>query len=173
MTRGTFANVRIKNLMVPGTEGGVTSIAGEMADLNNDGLLDLVIAADPDNTGGAAAAERYQSKVFVNKGANGAKENHWLRLRFSEVNQAELIGAQVTVRERGTNKILGTRWIHSDHSYKSSGALEAHFGLGKVNKVDIEVVLPNRQRTSIKSVSASQFLDINMKTSKSSPVVAL
>src|SRR5947208_14875036 len=25
MTRGTFANVRIKNLMVPGTEGGVTS----------------------------------------------------------------------------------------------------------------------------------------------------
>src|SRR5207248_4559269 len=24
MTRGTFANVRVKNLMVPGTEGGVT-----------------------------------------------------------------------------------------------------------------------------------------------------
>src|SRR6185436_4211764 len=24
MTRGTFANVRIKNLMVPGTEGGIT-----------------------------------------------------------------------------------------------------------------------------------------------------
>jgi aconitate hydratase len=28
MTRGTFANVRIKNLMVPGTEGGVTAIRG-------------------------------------------------------------------------------------------------------------------------------------------------
>jgi aconitate hydratase len=26
MTRGTFANVRIKNLMVPGTEGGVTKL---------------------------------------------------------------------------------------------------------------------------------------------------
>jgi aconitate hydratase len=26
MTRGTFANVRIKNLMVPGTEGGVTKV---------------------------------------------------------------------------------------------------------------------------------------------------
>ena len=25
MTRGTFANVRIKNLMVPGVEGGVTN----------------------------------------------------------------------------------------------------------------------------------------------------
>jgi aconitate hydratase len=29
MTRGTFANVRIKNLMVPGTEGGVTKFNGE------------------------------------------------------------------------------------------------------------------------------------------------
>jgi aconitate hydratase len=28
MTRGTFANVRIKNLMVPGTEGGVTRYFG-------------------------------------------------------------------------------------------------------------------------------------------------
>jgi aconitate hydratase len=28
MTRGTFANVRIKNLMVPGVEGGVTKIKG-------------------------------------------------------------------------------------------------------------------------------------------------
>jgi len=31
MTRGTFANVRIKNLMVPGTEGGITKINGETA----------------------------------------------------------------------------------------------------------------------------------------------
>ncbi len=30
MTRGTFANVRIKNLMVPGVEGGVTKFNGEM-----------------------------------------------------------------------------------------------------------------------------------------------
>jgi aconitate hydratase len=31
MTRGTFANVRIKNLMVPGSEGGVTKINGASA----------------------------------------------------------------------------------------------------------------------------------------------
>jgi aconitate hydratase len=29
MTRGTFANIRIKNLMAPGTEGGVTKIGAE------------------------------------------------------------------------------------------------------------------------------------------------
>ena len=35
MTRGTFANVRIKNLMVPGTEGGVTchQPSGEQMDI--------------------------------------------------------------------------------------------------------------------------------------------
>ena len=31
MTRGTFANVRIKNLMVPGVEGGVTKYFGDDA----------------------------------------------------------------------------------------------------------------------------------------------
>src|SRR5437762_7008726 len=30
MTRGTFANVRIKNLMLPGTEGGVTRYYGSV-----------------------------------------------------------------------------------------------------------------------------------------------
>jgi aconitate hydratase len=35
MTRGTFANVRIKNLMVPGTEGGVTEVqsSGEVTSI--------------------------------------------------------------------------------------------------------------------------------------------
>ena len=33
MTRGTFANVRIKNLMVPGSEGGVTHCYGQQMDI--------------------------------------------------------------------------------------------------------------------------------------------
>ncbi len=44
MTRGTFANVRIKNLMVPGTEGGVTKYFG-------------VEAAVPSRKSSATAAE--------------------------------------------------------------------------------------------------------------------
>jgi len=35
MTRGTFANVRIKNLMVPGTEGGVTKYYGGGGDASS------------------------------------------------------------------------------------------------------------------------------------------
>jgi aconitate hydratase A / 2-methylisocitrate dehydratase len=46
MTRGTFANVRIKNLMVPGTEGGVTKYFG------------------PSRTGGSKNGEGGQMSIF-------------------------------------------------------------------------------------------------------------
>jgi aconitate hydratase len=46
MTRGTFANVRIKNLMVPGTEGGVTKYFG------------------PSRTGGSRNGEGEQMSIF-------------------------------------------------------------------------------------------------------------
>ncbi|HXL24848.1 MAG TPA: aconitate hydratase AcnA, partial [Chthoniobacterales bacterium] len=46
MTRGTFANVRIKNLIVPGTEGGVTKYFG------------------PSRTGGSANGEVEQMSIF-------------------------------------------------------------------------------------------------------------
>src|SRR5207248_40131 len=46
MTRGTFANVRIKNLMVPGTEGGVTKYFS------------------PSRTGGSKNGEAEQMSIF-------------------------------------------------------------------------------------------------------------
>src|SRR5204862_7975741 len=46
MTRGTFANVRIKNLMVPGTEGGVTKYFS------------------PSRTGGSKNGEGEQMSIF-------------------------------------------------------------------------------------------------------------
>jgi aconitate hydratase len=48
MTRGTFANVRIKNLMLPGTEGGVTKYFGSSrtgGSKNGDGELSIFDAA--------------------------------------------------------------------------------------------------------------------------------
>ena len=57
-----------------------TGICGAAADLNNDGLLDLIIAADPDNTGKASDPRRYESMVFMNAGTRGARDNHWLRV---------------------------------------------------------------------------------------------
>ena len=146
-----------------------SGICGEAADLNNDGLLDLVLAADPDNSGPALSMARYESKVYWNTGLHGARENHWLRLRFSGVKDAELIGARVEMSASGTRQY---RWIHANHSYKSGGALEAHFGLGKQTAADLKVTLPSGKTMSFAGVKADQFLDLNLTSSQSTRVKA-
>jgi hypothetical protein len=141
-----------------------TGISGEAADLNNDGLLDIVIACDPDNSGGGRAGvgpERYNDKVYVNAGAHGGRANHWLRLRFSGVKDAELIGAKVELIAGGQKQY---RWVHSNHSYKSGGALDAHFGLGKHEKADLTVSLLNGRSFTFADLRADRFLDVNLKT---------
>jgi aconitate hydratase len=54
MTRGTFANVRIKNLMVPGTEGGVTQYFGSPSRTGTAGAGEQMSIFD--------AAMRYQKE---------------------------------------------------------------------------------------------------------------
>jgi len=133
-----------------------TGISGESADLNNDGRLDIVIACDPDNSGGGLAGvgpERYHDKVYVNTGAPGAQANHWLRLRFSGLKDAELIGARVEVTAAGRKQ---SRWIHSNHSYKSGGALDAHFGLGQATSAEVKVTLLDGTTRTFPATAADQ-----------------
>jgi aconitate hydratase len=65
MTRGTFANVRIKNLMVPGVEGGVTKYFGsrvrENADAANENLGAFTSAATEETISIYDAAIKYQA----------------------------------------------------------------------------------------------------------------
>jgi catechol 2,3-dioxygenase-like lactoylglutathione lyase family enzyme len=138
-------------------------ICGEAADLNNDGLLDLIFAADPDNSGPVYSMDRYESKVYWNTGAHGARQNHWLRLRFSGVKDAELIGARVEARDPQTGKPVGMRDIVANHSYKSGGPLEAHFGLGKRAAVDISVALPSGRRCQFAAVKADRIYSLSLK----------
>jgi len=153
----------------PTTLSGLDShgICGEAADLNNDGLLDLMFAADPDNSGTVFSMDRYESKVYWNTGLHGAKENHWFRLRFSGVKDAELIGSRVELTAAGKKQY---RWIHPNHSYKSGGALEAHFGLGKHDTADVKVTLPSGKTATLTGVQADQFLDLNLGASQSTRV---
>jgi hypothetical protein len=145
-----------------------SGICGEAADLNNDGLLDLVFAADPDNSGIPLSMARYESKVYWNTGEHGGKHNHWLRLRFSGISHAELIGARVELIAEGRRQY---RWIHSDQTYKSGSPLEAHFGLGKATRADVKVTLLSGKSISLVNLKADQYLDLNLRTSEFNPVV--
>jgi hypothetical protein len=154
---GTFA-------VKPTTFSGLDSsgISGEAADLNGDGLLDLVFAADPDNSlapGQTVAPERYESKVYWNTGEHGAKQNHWLRLTFTGLKDAELIGARVQLTAGGKKQY---RWIHSNHSYKSGGALDAHFGLGKATSADVKVTLLDGRTRTFSGLAAGKTHQLRM-----------
>jgi len=135
-----------------------------LRDLNNDGLLDLIFAADPDNSGIATDPSRYEDKVYWNTGNHGGKENHWIRLRFSGVTHAELIGARVLAYEPEEKKLIGVRVIAADQSYKSGSPLEAHFGLGKREKLDISVILINGKRFDFSDLKPDRYIDVNLST---------
>ncbi|MFZ5830835.1 MAG: CRTAC1 family protein [Planctomycetota bacterium] len=145
---GTF---EVKPTTFSGLDG--SGISGEAADLNGDGLLDLFFAADPDNTGVALDIARYESKVYWNTGEHGGKENHWLHLTFTGLKDAELIGARVELTADGKKQY---RWIHSNHSYKSGGALDAHFGLGRATSADITVTLLDGRTQSFARLAADR-----------------
>jgi hypothetical protein len=151
----------------PTTFSGLDSsgISGEATDLDGDGLLDLVFAADPDNSLGpdqTVAPDRYESKVYWNAGEQGARSNHWLHLTFTGLKDAELIGARVELIADGKKQF---RWIHSNHSYKSGGALDAHFGLGKSIKADLTVTFLDGRKEVFQAVAAdkSHRLEIGAK----------
>jgi hypothetical protein len=156
----------------PTTWSGIDSVglSAEPVDLNNDGLVDLVVAADPDNTGAAFDIRGFESKIYMNTGLHGARENHWLRFRFSGVSHAALIGSRVEVHEPGTGKLIGMRGIYSNHSYRSSSPYEAHFGLGKLDKVDVEVAMPGGRKVEVKGVAADRYLDLDLAKGTVNPV---
>ena len=152
---------------LPTTLSGLdgTGIAGEAADLNNDGLVDLIIAGDPDNSNDNASLfaspDRYVDKVYMNTGALGA-ENHWLRLRFSGISHARLIGSRVEIFDTQTGQHLGTRGVYTHHSYKTGSPLQVHFGLGAHDRVDLRVSLPSGERIEADAVQANRFMDFDL-----------
>jgi aconitate hydratase len=96
MTRGTFANVRIKNLMVPGTEGGVTrhmpdgtqmSIYDAAMKYQHDGVPLLVIAGQEYGAG--------SSRDWAAKGTALLGVKAVIAQSFERIHRSNLVGMGV------------------------------------------------------------------------------
>jgi hypothetical protein len=153
------------------------STSAETADLNNDGLLDIVYLNTPGNeaTGRKMPDESYGDRVYWNTGAHGGADNHWLRIRFSGISDHRLIGAHVFAYETGTlagatPTLLGMRAIHSNRSFRTGSPLEAHFGLGKHDRVDIEVRLVSGEPMRFENLQVDKFVDLNLDDRRSTRV---
>jgi aconitate hydratase len=96
MTRGTFANVRIKNLMVPGTEGGVTrhypdgeqmSIYDASMEYQAEGTPLVVIAGQEYGTG--------SSRDWAAKGTRLLGVKAVVAQSFERIHRSNLVGMGV------------------------------------------------------------------------------
>jgi aconitate hydratase len=94
MMRGTFANVRIKNLMLPGTEGGVTLYKGEKMPIYEaamryigDGTPTVVFAGEEYGTG--------SSRDWAAKGTQLLGVKAVIARSFERIHRANLVGMGV------------------------------------------------------------------------------
>ena len=94
MTRGTFANVRIKNLMVPGTEGGITRINGETQAIFDAAATYQAIGTPTIIIGG----EDYgmgSSRDWAAKGTNLLGVKAVITKSFERIHRSNLVGMGV------------------------------------------------------------------------------
>jgi hypothetical protein len=86
------------------------------------------------------------------------------RAELNRHEPTDIPGARVDAREPGTGELLGMRAVFANHSYRSGGALEAHFGLGTRETVDIKVTLLSGKTLTFPKSRADRFLDLNLQT---------
>jgi aconitate hydratase len=94
MTRGTFANVRIKNLMVPGVEGGVTKFQNEQMPIYDAAIkyheakIPLVVLAGQEYGTGS-------SRDWAAKGTNLLGVKAVVAQSFERIHRSNLVGMGV------------------------------------------------------------------------------
>jgi aconitate hydratase len=139
MTRGTFANVRIKNLMVPGTEGGVTSIAGETKDIYDAAAI-YQAAGTPTIIIGGEDYGMGSSRDWAAKGTNLLGVKAVITKSFERIHRSNLVGMGV----------LPCNFVNKDDYEKVKGLADATFDL-----VGIDNDLKPMQQATLKVHPAS------------------
>jgi hypothetical protein len=127
---------------------------GPTGDYDNDGRIDLFLPNWwPDA----------RSMLLHNE----TKSGNWLRVQVEGTNGVNRmgIGARVNVYPAGQlgqpAALLGCREIATGYGYASGQPAYAHFGLGKTEKVDIEVVLPHHKGTlTQRGIAANQVVKV-------------
>ncbi|MGZ5476553.1 MAG: aconitate hydratase AcnA, partial [Thermoanaerobaculia bacterium] len=151
MTRGTFANVRIKNLMVPGVEGGVTihqpdgermSIYDAALKYQQEGIPLVVIAGQEYGTG--------SSRDWAAKGTKLLGVRVVIAQSFERIHRSNLVGMGVLPLqfEEGTSAatlhldgsetydVIG---IQGDLKPRQNATLVIHRQNGSTDKVPVKV----------------------------------
>jgi aconitate hydratase A / 2-methylisocitrate dehydratase len=94
MMRGTFANVRIKNLLLPGTEGGITKYANEVLPIY-DAAMRYIAAGTPTVVFGGEEYGTGSSRDWAAKGTQLLGVKAVVARSFERIHRSNLVGMGV------------------------------------------------------------------------------
>jgi aconitate hydratase len=140
MMRGTFANIRIKNEMVPGIEGGMSSYKGELMPIYDaamrfkaDGVPLVVIAGKEYGTG--------SSRDWAAKGTNLLGVRAVITESFERIHRSNLVGMGVLPLQFADGVTRQTLGLDGSESFTIMKVAEIR------PRQDVEVILTRADGT--------------------------
>jgi enediyne biosynthesis protein E4 len=128
----------------PGIEAAHCSRGCAFGDFDNDGDIDILVVN----------LNEPPSLLRNDLGGN----NHWLKIKLVGVQSNRgAVGARVTARYGDR---VQAQEVLSQSSFLSASDPRLHFGLGPVEKADLDIRWPNGGRETIPGVAADQFVVI-------------
>ncbi len=143
---GRYADVTPSNLRALEADHGALWF-----DIDRDGDLDLALT-------GAQATGMH---LVMRNDLDPAAARRSLQVRVVDSRgRATRAGAEVRIYAAGTRRLLGTRIVDAGSGYNAQNDLPTHFGLGALQRVDVEVVWPaggRRRITRIRGVTPARY----------------
>lgn len=153
--KGTFVQVPKQEHGIGGGAGGRDLNYG---DLDLDGRVDVIIH---DGTVGGYDGQN-NTRVYINHTVN---DHHWLQLNvIGDANGTHAAGATVAVYRAGTTTLLGYDEVRTDFCYRSKRSPILHFGLGKVDRVDVRITTPGNKPVVFEELAANQLHKIGVES---------
>ncbi|HUN70637.1 MAG TPA: aconitate hydratase AcnA [Burkholderiales bacterium] len=125
MMRGTFANVRIKNLMLPGTEGGVTLYKGEKLPIY-DAAMRYIADGTPTVIFGGEEYGTGSSRDWAAKGTQLLGVKAVITRSFERIHRSNLVGMGVLPLQFLGNDSAASLGIKGDEEISISGLDDIH-----------------------------------------------
>ena len=148
MMRGTFANIRIKNLLTPGIEGGVTRHVptGEVMPIYDAAMLYkqagtplVVIAGKEYGTG--------SSRDWAAKGTNLLGVRAVIAETYERIHRSNLVGMGVVPLQFVNGENAASLGLKGDETFSVSGVA----GLQPRQEIEVQVARPDGSSTSFRA----------------------
>ncbi len=148
MVRGTFANIRLRNQLAPGTEGGVTRKLPEGTEMS---IFDAAMAYQAEGTPlliiGGKEYGSGSSRDWAAKGTKLLGVKAVLVESFERIHRSNLVGMGVLPLQFLAGESAATYGLEGDETYSVRG-LDALNRGETISRVTVDVVRPNAERLS-------------------------